>query len=73
MSDEASGNDSLATRRSCGGFPPSPCIDVCELDSRDVCRGCRRTLAEIAAWSRMTASEQWQVVEAAAQRKPHCS
>ena len=30
----------------------SPCISVCEMDSRSgYCRGCLRTLDEIAAWS----------------------
>ncbi len=33
---------------------PSPCIDVCRIDAATgVCVGCRRTLDEIAAWSRM--------------------
>ena len=29
----------------------SPCIGVCEVDAAGLCRGCHRTLAEIAAWS----------------------
>ena len=34
---------------------PSPCIAVCLMDARgEYCRGCRRTLQEIAAWSSMT-------------------
>ncbi len=33
---------------------PSPCINVCRMDSAGtVCTGCMRTLDEIAAWSRM--------------------
>jgi predicted Fe-S protein YdhL (DUF1289 family) len=33
---------------------PSPCINVCRIDAAtDRCLGCRRTLDEIAAWSRM--------------------
>ncbi len=36
-------------------FPAtSPCLKVCLLDVGQECRGCRRTLAEIGAWSRMT-------------------
>ena len=31
----------------------SPCIGVCSLDSAGRCRGCLRTLDEIAAWARM--------------------
>lgn len=48
--------------------PLSPCIKVCRLDAEDVCIGCGRTLAEIAAWSRMSRDEQREVCEAAAQR-----
>lgn len=30
---------------------PSPCIGVCEMDARSgLCRGCTRTIAEIAQW-----------------------
>ncbi len=30
----------------------SPCVSICEMDSRTgLCRGCFRTLDEIAAWS----------------------
>ncbi|GAB4037681.1 MAG: hypothetical protein Fur0014_05700 [Rubrivivax sp.] len=33
---------------------PSPCINVCQMDpASGWCRGCRRTLAEIAAWGSM--------------------
>jgi len=49
--------------------PPSPCINVCVLDQADVCRGCYRSRAEIAAWSSMSAADQWRVVEAVARRR----
>jgi len=42
--------------------PASPCISVCVLDDRDCCKGCRRTVAEIARWGRMSADEQWAVI-----------
>ena len=30
----------------------SPCINICQIDERSgLCRGCRRTLDEIQAWS----------------------
>jgi predicted Fe-S protein YdhL (DUF1289 family) len=51
------------------GFPASPCVDICTLDDRDVCIGCRRTIREIIDWSRMSAVEQWQVVRALPARK----
>lgn len=35
-----------------GSAVPSPCISVCEIDTASgLCRGCLRTLDEIAAWS----------------------
>ena len=43
--------------------PPSPCVNVCVLDAGRTCIGCGRTIEEIAGWSRMSATEQWQVVE----------
>jgi predicted Fe-S protein YdhL (DUF1289 family) len=34
------------------GDVASPCINVCEMDAASgLCRGCHRTLDEIAAWS----------------------
>jgi uncharacterized protein len=33
---------------------PSPCVNVCRMQKdTGLCEGCRRTLGEIAAWSRM--------------------
>jgi uncharacterized protein len=43
--------------------PSSPCMNVCVLDSERVCVGCGRTLEEIARWGRMSAAEQWVVIE----------
>jgi predicted Fe-S protein YdhL (DUF1289 family) len=43
--------------------PVSPCINVCVLDDRNVCQGCLRTIDEIADWGRMSATEQWAVIE----------
>lgn len=31
----------------------SPCTGVCTLDDAGLCRGCRRTGDEIAAWTRL--------------------
>jgi predicted Fe-S protein YdhL (DUF1289 family) len=38
-------------------------MNVCVLDLERVCVGCGRTLDEIARWGRMSAAEQWAVVE----------
>ena len=41
---------------------PSPCIHVCTLDeARGLCRGCLRTLDEIARWSGMSEQGKLQV------------
>ena len=43
---------------------PSPCVDICRIDPyTSVCHGCRRTLDEIAGWSRMADADKrlvWQ-------------
>lgn len=36
----------------------SPCIKVCQIDLDDRCRGCGRTLNEIARWRDMTREER---------------
>lgn len=37
----------------------SPCINVCRMSpDTGLCQGCLRTLAEIAAWSGMSAEEK---------------
>jgi uncharacterized protein len=51
--------------------PDSPCIQVCVLDSEDVCTGCGRTRGEIARWTGMTAAEQRAVVRRVAARGKH--
>ena len=33
--------------------PASPCIQVCVMGESGLCRGCKRTLDEIACWSSM--------------------
>lgn len=49
--------------------PSSPCLNICSLDDRGVCRGCFRSLGEIAEWARMSAGEQWEVVDRAERRR----
>ena len=45
--------------------PNSPCLNICSLDERGVCRGCFRTITEIAGWTRMDPGEQWAVIQRA--------
>ena len=50
----------------------SPCVNVCVMDEASgLCRGCRRTLDEIARWSVMNEAEKRRVVAMLAQRKQH--
>jgi predicted Fe-S protein YdhL (DUF1289 family) len=46
--------------------PPmdTPCVKVCTLDhASGLCLGCGRTLAEIARWSAMSASERRRIMD----------
>jgi len=42
----------------------SPCVNVCQLDSRDVCIGCWRTRSEIGRWTQMSESERITIMAA---------
>lgn len=51
--------------------PLSPCVGLCEIDAASgFCRGCRRTLAEIAEWSRMDDDRRRAIMRALAARRP---
>ncbi|HEX5051515.1 MAG TPA: DUF1289 domain-containing protein [Planctomycetota bacterium] len=55
------------------GPPASPCTKVCVLDeARGWCRGCRRTLDEIARWSDMP-DDQKRAVLAALPGRGECT
>ena len=50
-------------------YVASPCVKVCALDARSgLCRGCFRTLQEIADWLEMTAEAKRATLERAAER-----
>jgi predicted Fe-S protein YdhL (DUF1289 family) len=43
----------------------TPCVKVCAVDGTSgYCLGCRRTLPEIAAWSRMSEQERAAIMDA---------
>ncbi len=49
---------------------PSPCLRICVVDeTRDVCRGCYRTLEEISKWSAYTRAEKLALLSVLAQRR----
>jgi len=47
----------------------SPCVGVCELDPGGHCRGCRRTLAEIAGWSSYSTAQRDAIIANLDRRK----
>jgi len=51
-------------------YPASPCTSICKMHpDTGLCRGCARTLDEIAAWSSMSAAQQHKVLLMIAQRQ----
>jgi uncharacterized protein len=52
----------------------SPCTSVCEMDARSgYCRGCLRTLDEIAAWSVLDPGAKRAVLAALPARRVSCA
>ncbi len=49
----------------------SPCIDVCRLDARGLCIGCRRTIAEISEWPAASEARRREILRALALRTPN--
>ncbi len=47
----------------------SPCVNICALDEEDICIGCHRSAAEIAAWSSLDNDGKRQVLLLVAQRE----
>ncbi len=51
-------------------YVPSPCVKVCQLDpATGMCRGCYRTLDEIADWVEYTPEEKLAVLALVQQRR----
>jgi len=50
---------------------PSPCINWCDINPENgFCRGCYRTLSEIAEWSELSNAAKLEVCEKLEERKP---
>ena len=47
---------------------PSPCVSICLLDEKDICRGCYRSGREIREWLIMPDAERTQVLSLARER-----
>lgn len=49
----------------------TPCTKVCVIDPETrICRGCRRTLDEIAAWGRMSEADRLAIMAVLDRRVP---
>ena len=49
---------------------PSPCVNVCQMNPfTGLCRGCMRTLEEIAGWLDFSAAEKLAVLDSLEQRR----
>jgi predicted Fe-S protein YdhL (DUF1289 family) len=60
------GTSSMSARPNNGDMPPgerpdTPCVAVCSTTFDEICRGCGRTVVEVAHWVSMT-PEQKEVV-----------
>jgi predicted Fe-S protein YdhL (DUF1289 family) len=75
MSDAAAGTTFEGRAAEVAALPagepvPSPCINVCRIDPETGrCAGCRRTLDEIAAWSRIDDARKRAIWALLAQRR----
>lgn len=52
---------------------PSPCVDICRLDARGLCMGCRRTMNEIAEWPRASETRRREILRELERRTPAAS
>jgi len=66
--DDVAGNRGLSPIS--GDDVPSPCVSICEMSpDTGLCRGCFRTLDEIAAWSVLDAATRRAIVDALPARR----
>lgn len=49
----------------------TPCIKICSIEaSTGLCVGCRRTMSEIAGWSRLSVAERRRIMAELEGRRP---
>jgi uncharacterized protein len=41
----------------------SPCVKSCKLNEEKICSGCKRTVTEIAEWSRLSPLHKAQIIK----------
>ncbi len=47
----------------------SPCIGICQVNDREICTGCHRTLSEIGRWSIASSNEKRSILNAVRSRR----
>jgi predicted Fe-S protein YdhL (DUF1289 family) len=48
----------------------SPCVDICRLDARGWCIGCRRSIGEISEWPAASEARRREILRALKLRPP---
>lgn len=66
---DAHSADSGESGRELSARALSPCNGVCELNDDSICRGCGRTLGEIASWSSLDHLKRKAIVESSGRRR----
>jgi uncharacterized protein len=62
--------DAGATDAAAGPHPVSPCLGICLMDPRTrTCRGCLRTIEEIAGWYDATPGEKRAILDRLTERR----
>jgi len=64
LNDSAPGSDEPGNDEPGSAAVPSPCIDICRLDDRGFCAGCRRSIEEIAEWPAASAARRREILRA---------
>lgn len=60
----------VEVERACMRDPVSPCVGICLMDpATRLCRGCLRSVAEIAAWYEASAAEKHKILAQVAARR----
>jgi predicted Fe-S protein YdhL (DUF1289 family) len=55
--------ESVELERSMAVEVKSPCNGICTLDTQDICKGCKRTRAQISCWYVMSNEEKLAVIK----------
>jgi predicted Fe-S protein YdhL (DUF1289 family) len=57
--DQTGGIDTLVNYE----VVPSPCIAICVMEDEGYCKGCLRSVSEIAQWRKLSANKKLEILE----------